>query len=239
MNRYEWESALILSTMWDFREIRALAIQKLSQMKAREVDKITLRRKYGVASWLLEGYTDLAAREGIIEEGGEKLGGETVVRLFRVREAGFKDRYVSVRCRGSSSFRYYSKSTAPYDCKNAIWSTIAQQLTDAENDPALVNFTVHSSQHRGDCASAASINEPKKNENFYMESIVFLSSLQVKDTLFCAPQRYFEHTTIFETIFTLLPADDTPIDGSDDEHPFKIEGIGKCEFRAFLHILTQ
>ncbi|KIM71308.1 hypothetical protein PILCRDRAFT_82922, partial [Piloderma croceum F 1598] len=62
---------------------------------------------------------------------------------------------------------------------------------------------------------------------------------QVEDTLFRVPQAYFEHTAIFKTIFTLLPAHNSPVDGSDDEHPFRLEGISKCDFRAFLHVVYQ
>ena len=62
-------------------------------------------------------------------------------------------------------------------------------------------------------------------------------SIQVEDTLFRVPQVYFENTAIFDTIFTLPAANNTPVDGSEDEHPFKLDGISKAEFRAFLKVL--
>ena len=62
---------------------------------------------------------------------------------------------------------------------------------------------------------------------------------QVEDTLFWVSQGYFEHTAVFKTIFTLLPADNSPVDGLDDEHPFRLEGITKYEFHAFLQVIYQ
>jgi hypothetical protein len=37
--------------------------------------------------------------------------------------------------------------------------------------------------------------------------------------------------------FTLPVANNTPVGGSEDEHPFKLKGIKKAEFRAVLKIL--
>jgi len=49
-------------------------------------------------------------------------------------------------------------------------------------------------------------------------------------TLFQVPQAYFENTAIFDTIFTLPTANNTPVDGSDNEYPFKLVGISKADF---------
>jgi hypothetical protein len=51
------------------------------------------------------------------------------------------------------------------------------------------------------------------------------------------PQACFEHASIFDTIFTLPTAGNLPADGSDDEHPFKLEGIKKADLRALLKVL--
>jgi len=55
--------------------------------------------------------------------------------------------------------------------------------------------------------------------------------------LFKVPLGCFANTGIFGTIFTLPVAQDALVDGSDDEHPFKLHGIKQAEFRAFLGVL--
>jgi len=54
--------------------------------------------------------------------------------------------------------------------------------------------------------------------------------------LFKVPRTAFDAIGVFETIFTLPVADNTPREGSDDEHPFKLV-VKEAEFRTFLRVL--
>lgn len=63
------------------------------------------------------------------------------------------------------------------------------------------------------------------------------SHLQVEDILFKVPKRCFEHKGVFDTIFSLPSAEGAVIDGSDDEHPFRLDGISAADFRRFLEVL--
>jgi len=162
---YEWEAVLKLSTMWECGDTRTVAIQELSKIKIGEAEKIMLSKEYGVASWLFKGYTELAKREEIVsEEEGEILGPETVVRLLRVREAGIKASFVKAGCKN------HLKRTE-HNYEDAIREMFAQQLTDAEQPHASVDPTVPPSQCHDDHPPALL---PKRNEKFYMKSIVFL-----------------------------------------------------------------
>ena len=58
----------------------------------------------------------------------------------------------------------------------------------------------------------------------------------MEDNLFKVPRACFERS-FFDIIFTLPAANNTAVNGSDDDHPFKIEGIKKVDFLGFLKVL--
>ncbi|GLB40856.1 hypothetical protein LshimejAT787_0900710 [Lyophyllum shimeji] len=97
--RKDWIAALKLATMWNFRNIRQLAISKLSLDTGIDpVDKVVLAKEYKVPDWLLAGYHELVKRSTPITPlEAARLGLETTVYLFHVREDV---------C--SSEFAYYS-----------------------------------------------------------------------------------------------------------------------------------
>jgi len=85
----EWISALKLSTMWEFPDIRNGAIHELSkaEMEMGSVDKIECGRKFEKKEWLLDGYVGLLKRtETITDEEAERLGWKTAAKLLRIRE---------------------------------------------------------------------------------------------------------------------------------------------------------
>ncbi|KAJ7117490.1 hypothetical protein C8R44DRAFT_738389 [Mycena epipterygia] len=91
MPKEDWISVLKLSTLWYFLDARELAIQQLNGQNMGSVERILLARKYAVSAWLRTGYTDLARREESISlEDAEKIGWETAVRLYQVRETAIK-----------------------------------------------------------------------------------------------------------------------------------------------------
>lgn len=60
--------------------------------------------------------------------------------------------------------------------------------------------------------------------------------IQVEDALFKVPRVSFECSELFATIFSLSTAN-TAVDESDNKHPFKLYGISKLDFQAFLEVL--
>jgi hypothetical protein len=87
MPREVWLSALKLSTMWNFCAIRTLAIKQLDGVDMDAVDKILLAREHHLPAWLSSGYNSLANRkENISLAEVERLGLDTAVRMFHVRE---------------------------------------------------------------------------------------------------------------------------------------------------------
>jgi hypothetical protein len=62
--------------------------------------------------------------------------------------------------------------------------------------------------------------------------------LQVEDTLFRVPRRYFEQESeIFRTMFQLPVAKGIAPDGSSNEQPLLLEGVNKEDFRQLLRVM--
>lgn len=89
MPQDDWISVLKLSHTWKFWDVRKLAIQQLSSPipSMNTIDKIILAKEYTIPSWLVEGYSSLAARkETISMDEAIRLGFDTTVGMFHVRE---------------------------------------------------------------------------------------------------------------------------------------------------------
>ena len=87
MNTEGWQSVLKLSTMWEFIEMRNVAIEALDAIRLSPIDKVLFGREFGVYHWLSEGYVALAKDSATISNhDSEKLGWETATRLLRVRD---------------------------------------------------------------------------------------------------------------------------------------------------------
>ncbi|CCM02991.1 uncharacterized protein FIBRA_05106 [Fibroporia radiculosa] len=95
----EWTSILNLSTMWDFSDVRKLAIRKLQALSMDPVDKIILSRKYRIhGEWTIGAYTTLCERrEPLTIPEASRLGLETAIRIAQIRE---QIRSCSTRTRG-------------------------------------------------------------------------------------------------------------------------------------------
>jgi len=125
LTQQEWISVLKLSTMWEFTDIRAKAIQELSKedMGMGTIKKIECARSFEVKGWLLEGYIELLKRaETITYEEAECLGWQTTAKLLLLREKYLSTINTQIvtcgGCRGQSCSLYtfcdrgrnYSKS---------------------------------------------------------------------------------------------------------------------------------
>ncbi|KDQ50882.1 hypothetical protein JAAARDRAFT_141290 [Jaapia argillacea MUCL 33604] len=89
----EWSSILELSSMWNFEEIKDLAIENLSSsteqgsLAPSPVTRILLGQKYDVPLWVAWGVTDLVKRsEPLTIEEAQALGMESTLKIARVRE---------------------------------------------------------------------------------------------------------------------------------------------------------
>ncbi|KAI6040621.1 hypothetical protein EDC04DRAFT_1459408 [Pisolithus marmoratus] len=85
----QWISVLKLSTMWDFNNLRNVAIQHLDVPSGPlgPADKFALASKYETKKWLLPALIALARRsEPISVEEGRCIGFENALKLAAVRE---------------------------------------------------------------------------------------------------------------------------------------------------------
>ncbi|TDL14165.1 hypothetical protein BD410DRAFT_846291 [Rickenella mellea] len=76
LTRTEWLGVLSLSNMWNFKELRELAITKLTPEKMQAAERILLGYKYEVSDWLVFAHAHLVARKRFLSvEEARKLGG--------------------------------------------------------------------------------------------------------------------------------------------------------------------
>lgn len=87
MTKSKWLSVLKLATMWVFKEIRALAIDRLTKWPMGEIEQIVLAKQYNVSQWLLSGYQKLAMRSEMVSlEEAAQIGYLSTILIFQVRE---------------------------------------------------------------------------------------------------------------------------------------------------------
>lgn len=85
----QWISVLKLSTMWEFKRLREVAIQHLDlpSKPLPPIDKFVLASKYGIKKWMLPALLELAERARPISvEEGRLIGFENALKLAAVRE---------------------------------------------------------------------------------------------------------------------------------------------------------
>ncbi|ESK97223.1 hypothetical protein Moror_17879 [Moniliophthora roreri MCA 2997] len=86
--RDEWMSILRLSTMWDFQEMRWIAIGKLETFHMTPLEKVLLGREFAVSDWQWDGYVDLITRPNApTMEEASKIGYADSIQLFQIRES--------------------------------------------------------------------------------------------------------------------------------------------------------
>jgi hypothetical protein len=90
LSKDEWISVLKLANLWDFIEVRNLAIEQLTSYAGSLdcIERILFARKFDVSAWLQSGYVELARRKAVVsaEEAG-KIGWETALQICQLREA--------------------------------------------------------------------------------------------------------------------------------------------------------
>lgn len=137
------------------------------------MDKVWLGKIFRTPDWLLDGYHNLVERKAAIsEDEGEKLGLNTAIRLFHIREAAAAAKIEAataaaaraMKPRGGPARGVRSKSTQP----EKIRAAISRELLDVAGaqTPTWANG---GQSHR---ISAGS--ELVHHGRFYMENIIFL-----------------------------------------------------------------
>jgi hypothetical protein len=94
---------LKLSTMWNFPEVRAAAIKRLSEMSLEPIDKLALAFTYDIDAWIVPVLNQLAQRQSLTDADGERIvdiaGLHYLMKLVRVRESWTKPQ--SLNCSDS------------------------------------------------------------------------------------------------------------------------------------------
>ncbi|GBE86157.1 hypothetical protein SCP_0900340 [Sparassis crispa] len=76
--------------------------------------------------------------------------------------------------------------------------------------------------------------QPVRDAEFYFEYIVFL----VEGTLFKVTRRNLESDSeVFRDMFAMPVSGNATADGSDDEHPLRLEGVAKEDFAQLLRVI--
>ncbi|KAF6756726.1 hypothetical protein DFP72DRAFT_893602 [Ephemerocybe angulata] len=87
LSKEQWIGVLKLSRLWDMQEVATVAIERLSAMDLKPVEKIHLGKAHGVPAWLKEGYTILVddlSKASLKEM--TVLGWETAFRILWARD---------------------------------------------------------------------------------------------------------------------------------------------------------
>jgi hypothetical protein len=142
----EWISVLKLSTMWDFLEMRELAINELSLWPIDWITKIVLARQYKISQWLFAAYEGLAKRkEPISVAEAQQLGLTTVIRIVQIREESAAKRYprevqhtLTIN-NDDEPYTYTIQDSGLFDrkdceCAEGIRSAFAEELREVEQN---------------------------------------------------------------------------------------------------------
>ncbi|KAF7351009.1 hypothetical protein MSAN_01663200 [Mycena sanguinolenta] len=90
LSKDEWISVLKLASLWNFIEVRNLAIEHLASYSESLdcVERIMFGRQYDVSSWLRSGYIEVARRKTTISSSeANKIGLDVALRICKLREA--------------------------------------------------------------------------------------------------------------------------------------------------------
>jgi len=122
--------------MWDFFEVRKLAIEELSKLVMSPITKILLARRYNIQKWLFAGYEELAKRTEPVSVGeAEQLGWDTAIMIFQVREESLVD---IVAGWGEKTDCDAGVDRTDCNCAEGIWRVFAKELKDVEEQQVVV-----------------------------------------------------------------------------------------------------
>ncbi|KAL1729533.1 hypothetical protein EV714DRAFT_273587 [Schizophyllum commune] len=84
----DWVAVLELSTMWEFMDVRQVAIKELGALEMDPVHKIVTQMRYDIErEWSLKAFDALCRRSEPLDIGeGERLGVEVLAKVAATRE---------------------------------------------------------------------------------------------------------------------------------------------------------
>jgi hypothetical protein len=83
----EWTSILKLSTMWEFDEIRKIAIANLEELPIDVVETIVMARDYHITAWFIPSLNKYAKLDRPISvEDMDRLGLEYILKVVEARQ---------------------------------------------------------------------------------------------------------------------------------------------------------
>ena len=86
MTVQEWTAILRLADTWNFRSIRALAINRLTPI-ATNIDKIVLGREFGVDQWLGSAYLAVCMRDqSLTKEEARRMQLDDIIEINDIRQ---------------------------------------------------------------------------------------------------------------------------------------------------------
>ncbi|KAG8942095.1 hypothetical protein FRC03_003652 [Tulasnella sp. 419] len=95
----EWIAVLHLSTMWEFAQLRSLALSQIEDLELPTIQVILLAAKCCVEHWLKPAYTDLCRRATpLTAEEGSILGLPLFAALCKIREIRKDNNKICRRC---------------------------------------------------------------------------------------------------------------------------------------------
>ncbi|KAJ2912936.1 hypothetical protein MD484_g7494, partial [Candolleomyces efflorescens] len=88
LTKEEWVGVLNLSTRWQMKKTRDLAIAELSSLLLTPLEKVTLAQAHKVAIWLKEGVNEMVEQEETLkpDELEAYIGLRTALRLMWIRD---------------------------------------------------------------------------------------------------------------------------------------------------------
>ncbi|KAH6910274.1 hypothetical protein BKA70DRAFT_1186512 [Coprinopsis sp. MPI-PUGE-AT-0042] len=87
LTKDQWLSVLKLSTQWYFKDLRKLAVARLSALDLTSAEKVSLGKRFHLSQWLLAGYDCLVRQEGLISfEDARLIGYESTIVLYMCRQ---------------------------------------------------------------------------------------------------------------------------------------------------------
>ena len=137
-NTDEWIAALKTSTQLKIRDLREIAIGKLTDQLTSPLQKIEFGTEYKISTCLLEGYTEFVTRDEVISvEDEEQLGWRRTSSLFRARHRRLEEApgYIGVQ---SDILNIFAKELADieaFDCSQI--SHLRPELLTAV-DPSII-----------------------------------------------------------------------------------------------------
>ena len=258
MSWTQWTSVLMLSLMWQMKQIQDLALKKIPT-RIHNSDEWTAA--LDISTQLrLQGLREMAIRE---------LSGN----LSSLKQVEFAVKYsiqpwliegytaFVARAQGISEedeeqlgpsrtanlwrvrHRQLDRTQLSHNITSDIQTTFQSEFTDIlafDNSPI--------SYLQPDLCTVTDPDAIRRDKAYYFIDTIFLVKsfkslpmylvlilLQVEDTLFKLPRCLFEESSeVFRDMFLLPSPEDVSCDGSSDEQPLFLEGVRKAHFRQLL-----